>query len=139
MNKVEFTTNRGRVERMHPKLAELLARKGKGTYQTAVVSAAPLNTAMRAHIPPSIETDPEPAPVLNNPHTGELRDPRDVASDPGAVLAVEPGAPLVAAPIDLASMSVEELREHAKKQGVPVHHRAGAATILKALQDGAGE
>lgn len=110
MNKVEFTTNRGRVERMHPKLAELLARKGKGTYHTAVVQESPQRAVLT----------PEP-PVVHD-HTEEPQDDTPVEQT-----------------IDLASMSVEELREHAKKQGVQVHHRAGAATIIKALQDGGSE
>lgn len=38
-----------------------------------------------------------PLPVLANPHTGAPRDPRDVASDPQAVLGVKPGEPLKAA------------------------------------------
>lgn len=32
-----------------------------------------------------------PLPTLSNPHTGTPRDPRDVASDPQAVLCVKPG------------------------------------------------
>lgn len=43
----------------------------------------------------------EAAAVLNNPHTGTPRDPRDVASDPQAILCVKPGEPLKAAPITL--------------------------------------
>ncbi|MBH1476976.1 hypothetical protein I5U59_09350 [Stenotrophomonas maltophilia] len=35
--------------------------------------------------------------VTHNPYTGQPRDPRDVQSDPGAVLCVRPGAPLRAA------------------------------------------
>lgn len=35
---------------------------------------------------------------LCNPHTGALRDPRDVASDPQAILCTKPGEPLKAAP-----------------------------------------
>ena len=42
-----------------------------------------------------------PKPMLHNPHTGTLRDPRDVASDPAAILCVKPGVPLKAAPITL--------------------------------------
>ena len=42
-----------------------------------------------------------PEVVLNNPHTGTPRDPRDVASDPQAILCVKPGEPLKAAPINL--------------------------------------
>lgn len=36
-------------------------------------------------------------PITHNPYTGQPRDPRDIASDPGAVLCVKPGAPLKAA------------------------------------------
>ena len=42
-----------------------------------------------------------PLPTLSNPHTGTPRDPRDVASDPQAVLCVKPGEPLKAAAITL--------------------------------------
>lgn len=45
----------------------------------------------------------EPVPaVLNNPHTGALRDLRDVASDPQAALCVKPGEPLQAARTNLS-------------------------------------
>lgn len=39
-----------------------------------------------------------PQPLLTNPHTGAPRDPRDVASDPQAILCTKPGEPLKAAP-----------------------------------------
>ncbi len=38
-----------------------------------------------------------PLPTLSNPHTGTPRDPRDVASDPQAVLCVKPSEPLKSA------------------------------------------
>lgn len=101
MNKVDFTLKNGRIERMHPKIAQLLQRKGKGTYQTRVVEQAP----QRAVLVPAAHIEP---PVVH-----------DVREEP---------------PVDLASMSVEELREHAKRQGVQVHHRAGAKTVLDALK-----
>lgn len=112
MNKVEFTTNRGRVERMHPKLAELLARKGKGTYRTAAVQESPQRAVLT----------PEP-PALPD----HIEAPQEESSTSTDASPVEQT-------IDLASMSVEQLREHAKKQGVQVHHRAGATTIIKELE-----
>lgn len=42
-----------------------------------------------------------PLPVVFNPHTGTPRDPRDVASDPQALLCVKPGEPLMAASVTL--------------------------------------
>ena len=42
-----------------------------------------------------------PLPTLSNPHTGTPRDPRDVASDPQAILCVKPGEPLKASTIVL--------------------------------------
>lgn len=39
-------------------------------------------------------------PVTNNPHTGKMRDARDIESDPKAILCVKPGAPLLSAAID---------------------------------------
>lgn len=42
-----------------------------------------------------------PLPTLSNPHTGTPRDPRDVASDPQAVLCVKPGELLKASTIVL--------------------------------------
>ena len=101
MNKVDFTLKNGRIERMHPKIAELLQRKGKGTYQTRVVEQVPQRAVL------------VPAPVIDTP--------------------VDPGIP-EDPPVDLASMSGEELREHAKRQGVQVHHRAGAKTVIDALK-----
>ena len=46
-----------------------------------------------------------PQPVLYNPHTGAARDPRDVASDPQAILCVKPGEPLRAAAIAAPELS----------------------------------
>ena len=46
-----------------------------------------------------------PQPVLYNPHTGAARDPRDVASDPQAILCVKPGEPLKAAAIAAPELS----------------------------------
>lgn len=111
MNKVDFTLKNGRVERMHPKIAELLQRKGKGTYQTRVVEQAPQRTVLvrGRHLEPSVVQDVREEPVDHEP------------------------------PVDLASMSVEELREHAKRQGVQVHHRAGAKTVIEALAKKAEE
>lgn len=116
MNKVDFTLNNGRVERMHPKIAQLLQRKGKGTYQTTAMQETPQRAVLTPAAAPSQALAPEPAP---------------------AETPIDPGIPEDAAttPIDLASMSVEELREYAKRQGVQVHHRAGANTILKALNE----
>lgn len=51
-------------------------------------------------LPPSYAPKPD-APVLNNPHTGESRDPRDVASDPQGTLIHKAGAPLFAAVYDV--------------------------------------
>lgn len=42
-----------------------------------------------------------PLPTLSNTHTSTPRDPRDVASDPQAVLCVKPGEPLKASTIVL--------------------------------------
>lgn len=44
--------------------------------------------------------------VVTNPHTGTARDPRDMATDPKGVLIVEPGAPMLAAPNDPATLGV---------------------------------
>lgn len=51
-------------------------------------------------LPPSYAPKPD-APVLNNPHNGESRDPRDVASDPQRTLIHKAGAPLFAAVDDV--------------------------------------
>jgi hypothetical protein len=107
MEKVDFVLKNGRTERMHPKLAELLQRKGKGTYRTTAVQESP----QRVVLTPAAHIEP---PVVHDVR----EEPADIEQEPE---------------IDLASMSVEELREHAKRQGVQVHHRAGAATILQAL------
>lgn len=111
MNKVDFTLKNGRIERMHPKIAELLQRKGKGTYQTTAVQESPQRAVLV----------PEPTPVIDTP--------------------VDPGFPedAVDTPVDLASMSVDDLREHAKRQGVQVHHRAGTEKIIEALAKKAEE
>ena len=62
-----------------------------------------------------------PQPVLYNPHTGAARDPRDVASDPQAILCVKPGEPLKAAAITApelsASAKVDRYIEAVKASG----------------------
>ena len=132
MNKVDFTLKNGRIERMHPKIAELLQRKGKGTYQTRVVEQAPQRAVMTpaAHIEPPVVQDVREEPVDHEPQNEPEVSRESV--EPSVVPTPEP-------PVDLASMSVEELREHAKRQGVQVHHRAGAKTVIEALAKKAEE
>ena len=78
--------------------------------QKAVDAAEKINHALASHQPaaaqpphnkhcgcPNCCETTAAAPVLNNPHTGLPRDPRDVASDPDAILCVAPGEPLKAA------------------------------------------
>ena len=124
MNKVDFTLKNGRIERMHPKIAELLQRKGKGTYQTRVVEQAPQRAVLA------------PAPAEDDWESRRLgADPEHAATAPPEhAEALKNAITSDSAPVDLASMSVEELREHAKRQGVQVHHRAGAKTVIDALK-----
>lgn len=125
MNKVDFTLKNGRVERMHPKVAELLQRKGKGTYQTTALAQAPQRAVLRpaAHVPPPVVQDVAEEPESQEPNP-------EVSQE-----SVEPSVTATPEPFDLASMSVDELREYAKKQGVAVHHRAGAKTIIDAIEN----
>lgn len=139
MNKVDFTLKNGRVERMHPKIAELLQRKGKGTYQTTALTQAPQRAVLvpqaSAEAPVEaagysvVETDTsaaEPDVVVTQTADHEPQNEPEVSQE-----SVEPSVTAV----DLASMSVDELREYAKKQGVAVHHRAGAKTIIDAIEN----
>ena len=127
MNKVDFTLNNGRVQRVHPKIAELLQRKGKGSYQTRVVEQAPQRAVLvpAAHIEPPVVQDVREEPVDHEPQNEPEVSRESV--EPSAVHTPE-------TPVDLASMSVDDLREYAKRQGVQVHHRAGVPTILEALK-----
>jgi len=125
MSKVTFIHKGGREQVMAQRYADILQKVGRGTYLTRHMEAA----------------QPVGA-VLNNPHTGEGRDPRDVASDPGAVLCVEPGAPLAAAPapdsgIDIDAMGADQLHALARERGVKVHHKAGADKVRAALREAA--
>ena len=137
MNKVDFTLKNGRVERMHPKIAELLQRKGKGTYQTRVVEQAPQRAVL---VPESQEVRPTTVEEDRALHAAARKSGAVV--HPGKLTEPEPAATTQSAesqdapepPVDLASMSVEELREHAKRQGVQVHHRAGAKTVIDAIK-----
>lgn len=126
MNKVDFTLKNGRTERMHPKIAELLQRKGKGTYQTTAVQESPQRAVLvpASHVPPPVVHDIAEEPVDHEPQNEP-----EVSRE-----SVEPSAVAAEPPVDLASMSVEELREHAKRQGVQVHHRAGTKTVIDALK-----
>lgn len=124
MNKVDFTLNNGRVQRVHPKIAELLQRKGKGTYLTTAVEQAPHRAVFTPapHLPPPVIHDHVEEPFVHEPQN-EPEVSRESVEPPPAVSA-----------IDLASMSVDKLREYAKRQGVAVHHRAGAKTIIDAIE-----
>ena len=115
MNKVDFTLKNGRVERVHPKIAELLQRKGKGTYQTTALAQSPQRAVMT---PPAVPNPSAAEPVVVVTQTVETPAPEAV---------------------DLAAMSVDELREYAKRQGVQVHHRAGTEKILEAIEKKAEE
>jgi hypothetical protein len=76
--------------------AHLHARTSVQLHQDGTV---PLNTGYAAW--PARESVLLEA-KLANPHTGALRDLRDVASDPQAVLCMKPGEPLKAAPAKVA-------------------------------------
>lgn len=76
-----------------------------------------------------------PQPVLYNPHTGAARDPRDVASDPQAILCVKPGEPLraaaIAAPELSPSAQADQRIEAAKASGqYTAQLAAGALSAL---------
>ena len=76
-----------------------------------------------------------PQPVLYNPHTGAARDPRDVASDPQAILCVKPGEPLraaaIAAPELSPSAQADQRIEAAKASGqYAAQLAAGALSAL---------
>lgn len=60
----------------------------------AHLAQAPESAASIANAIKAVLDALHPQPVLLNPHTGTPRDPRDVASDPQAVLCVKPGEPL---------------------------------------------
>lgn len=121
MTKVDFTYANGRTRAMSTRDAEILRRLGKGEYRTTHVTQAP----QRAVLTPA-------AQHIDPPVVQDVREPQN---EPEVSLASGEPDPVDAEPetLDLASMSVEELREYAKRQGVQVHHRAGAATILQAL------
>lgn len=144
MNKVDFTLKNGRVERMHPKIAELLQRKGKGTYQTTAVQVSPQRAVLTPAAQPRMLTAGEDQVMRNAAKSsGVVVHPGKVAEEPAPVndTPVDPGIPEDAAetPVDLASMSVDELREYAKRQGVQVHHRAGTEKIIEAIEKKAEE
>lgn len=61
------------------------------------------------------------APVTYSPHTGAPRDPRDIASDPQAILCVEPGKPLMAAQV-------------AKQPAAPAHQVAVPGIVKDAME-----
>jgi hypothetical protein len=126
MNKVDFTLKNGRIERMHPKIAELLQRKGKGTYQTRVLEQAPQRAVLVPEQPRMLTAEEDQVMREAVKSSGVVVHPGKLAEEPSVAATPEP--------VDLASMSVEELREHAKRQGVQVHHRAGAKTVIDALK-----
>jgi hypothetical protein len=80
--------------------------------------------------------------MLFNPYTGRPRDPRDIASDPGGLLIVDPDAPLLAAPrsdrtkphlLTPRDWQADSLREANELLGTP----EGAAKLVEAKRYGA--
>lgn len=139
MNKVDFTLKNGRVERVHPKIAELLQRKGKGTYRTTTLVTAPQRAVLRpaAHVPPPVVQD-----VAEEPVDHESQNEPEVSREsvePSVTATPEPDKTLAPEPLDLPSLSVDQLRDLAKRRGVQVHHRAGAKTIIEAIEKKAEE
>lgn len=123
MNKVTFTYKTGRQRAMTERDARLLQRLGKGTYLTRRMEAAQAIGV-----------------VLSNSHMVDLRDPREIASGPEAVLCMDSEAPLAAAPIttssvDLDALDATALHALAKERGVKVHHASGAEKVRAALRE----
>lgn len=159
MNKVDFTLNNGRVQRMHPKIAELLERKGKGTYRTTAVLESPEHVDMRALTPGEDQALRNAAvtsgrkvddgfmsdhsPDVQQAPTADVelvKDPEPTQDEPAAQdEPAVPPTPVADAPIDLASLTPEQLRALAKERGVDVHHRAGAKTVIAAIEKKAAE
>ncbi|MES2262173.1 MAG: hypothetical protein V4724_26940 [Pseudomonadota bacterium] len=75
-----------------PAINEAIAHFEKESPRAAGLTLRKLRADVRVLLP--AKTD---ALITHNLHTGALRDPRDVASDPQAVLCVAPGEPLHAA------------------------------------------
>lgn len=74
-----------------------------------------------------------PQPVLYNPHTGTARDPRDVSSDPQAILCRKPGEPLKAAAItapELSASAKADQRIEAAKTGGQYAAQLAAGALL---------
>lgn len=143
MNKVDFTLKNGRIERMHPKIAELLQRKGKGTYQTTAVQESPQRAVLAPEQPRMLTTEEDQVMREAVKSSGVVVHPGKLAEEPTPLIdtPVDPGIPEDAAetPVDLASMSVDDLREYAKRRGVQVHHRAGTEKIIEAIEKKAEE
>lgn len=156
MNKVDFTLKNGRVERMHPKIAELLQRKGKGTYQTTALAQSPQRAVLVPPAQPRQITAGEDEAMREAVkssgtvvHPGKLaEEPVDATQtneasqesvEPGVTATPEPDKTPAPEPLDLPSLSVDQLRDLAKRRGVQVHHRAGAKTIIEAIEKKAEE
>ncbi len=93
------------------------------------------NTHQAGHIADGIQVvlnKLHPKPVLLNPHTGAARDPRDVASDPQAILCVKPGEPIKAAPM---SLPVVEPGPDSLEREIQAKANNGPRVTLKALKD----
>lgn len=131
MEKVLYTTNDGRKALIHPKLAEVLSKKGRGSYATRDMRAVPVaaTPAAPALKSPTVVVEPNPAqdpaqavgPVVeSNP----AQDPNAVApavdqapADPTKGPAdATPPAPVDTAPADATKQPADEVKLTPKQQ-----------------------
>lgn len=111
MEKVDFTLNDGRVRKIGKPIAEVLAKRGRGTYQTRDMARQPMVTKPM-----------EAAPVVE-----PLLDPVPVDAAPAAVEAGD----------GLDALDKDQLHALAKDRNVKVHHMAGADKVRAALREAA--
>lgn len=113
MEKVDFTLNDGRVRRIGKPIAVVLAKRGRGTYQTRDMARQPVLTKpMQA----------EPAAVSDADAVEQL------VESSGAEVVTDDG---------LDSMDKDQLHALAKDRNVKVHHMAGADKVRAALREAA--
>lgn len=113
MEKVDFTLNDGRVRRIGKPIAVVLAKRGRGTYQTRDMARHPVLTKPMQAAPAALPN----ADVLEQPVESSEA---EVVPDDG-----------------LDAMDKDQLHALAKERGVKVHHMAGAEKVRAALREAA--
>lgn len=104
---VDFTHKSGKVQPMQKRFADILQKLGRGTYETRMLTAAPV----------VLDSNSQAFP--------DSSDPRTVAEVDAHIKAAN----------DLSALDAEALHALAKQMDLKVHHKAGADKVRAAIEE----